>query len=208
MSRTMQRTVYGAVLVCAIVVSGCGDYAREGSGPAVASVALLEGASGAEPTRFGTTLSSDVLTLVEKDENGVKVKVPTIFSDSGRVTMTLTMKNPTGPAPTAMTDVTFNRYRVVYRRADGRNVPGVDVPHPIDSAATFTVRAGTNTTAGFEIVRHTAKQEPPLRTLLTNSSTLISTIADVTFYGQDRVGNDVSATGSMGITFGDFGDPD
>jgi hypothetical protein len=208
MSRTMQRMVYGAVLAGAVVGAGCGDYARDGSGPALASVALMEGAPGAEPTRFGTTLSSDVLTLVQKDENGVKVKVPTVFSDAGRVTMTLTMKNPTGPAPTTTTDVTFNRYRVVYRRSDGRNVPGVDVPHPIDSAVTFTVRAGANTTAGFEIVRITAKQEPPLRTLLTNSSTFISTIADITFYGQDRVGNDVSATGSMGITFGDFGDPE
>jgi hypothetical protein len=36
---------------------------------------------------------------------------------------------------------------------------------------------------------------------------MISTIADVTFYGRDQAGNDVSATGSIGIDFGNFGDP-
>ena len=36
---------------------------------------------------------------------------------------------------------------------------------------------------------------------------VISTIAEVTFYGRDQAGNDVSATGSMGVDFGNFGDP-
>jgi hypothetical protein len=30
----------------------------------------------------------------------------------------------------------------------------------------------------------------------------------VTFYGQDHAGNDVAATGNIGITFGNFGDPE
>ena len=92
-------------------------------------------------------------------------------------------------------------------RADGRNTPGVDVPYPFDSSATFTAAAGTPGTVGFEIVRLTAKQEAPLRALITNT-TFIGTVAEVTFYGQDAVGNDVSASGSIGITFGNFGDPD
>jgi len=29
----------------------------------------------------------------------------------------------------------------------------------------------------------------------------------VTFYGRDQAGNDVSATGSIGIVFGNFADP-
>lgn len=106
-----------------------------------------------------------------------------------------------------MNIVTFTRYRVVYVRADGRNTPGVDVPYPFDSSATFTAVPGTPGTVGFEIVRLTAKQEAPLRALITNP-TFIGTVAEVTFYGQDAVGNDVSATGSIGITFGNFGDPD
>ena len=101
--------------------------------------------------------------------------------------------------------MTISRYRVVYRRTDGHNTPGVDVPFPFDSAITFTVTADGGST-GFNLVRHSAKQEAPLASLAFNPD-LINTIADVTFYGQDQAGNDVSATGSIGIDFGNFGDP-
>lgn len=224
----MLRPIHRTALVVgmagtAVLGAGCGEFVRQGRGPVQAIVTTLEGAPGAEPDKFGGTLSSDVLTLVKKDENGVKIKVPTIFSDVGRVTITLALKNPGAPgspvAPTAMNDVTFTRYRVVYVRADGRNQPGVDVPYAFDSAATFTARVGAPVTAGFELVRLISKEEAPLRALCasfpfcgatptTQNTALITTIADVTFYGQDRAGNDVSAGGSIGITFGDFGDPE
>jgi hypothetical protein len=34
----------------------------------------------------------------------------------------------------------------------------------------------------------------------------LNLIADVTFYGKDMHNNDISATGSIGITFANFGD--
>ena len=36
----------------------------------------------------------------------------------------------------------------------------------------------------------------------------ITTIAKVTFYGKDHAGNEVAAVGQIGITFGNFGDPE
>jgi hypothetical protein len=54
-------------------------------------------------------------------------------------------------------------------------------------------------------VRHAAKEESPL-VQLQSSPTIITTIAEVTFYGTDRVGNDVSVTGSIQVDFGNFGD--
>ena len=108
-------------------------------------------------------------------------------------------------APSELNWVTVTRYRVVYRRTDGRNTPGVDVPFPFDSAVTVTV-TGDGGSAGFQLVRTSAKQEAPLRPLVNNPD-IISTIADVTFYGRDQAGNDVSVTGSIGIDFGNFGDP-
>ena len=230
MFRTTYRTLAAGV-ACAAALAGCSETIREGDGPVQAMVTSLEAAPGAEPNKFGGTLSSDVLTLVKKDDNGVKVKVPTIFNDIGRVVVSVVLKNPGVPgsptSPTAMNDVTFTRYRVVYVRADGRNRPGVDVPYPFDSAATFTARVGTPATASFEIVRIIAKEEAPVRALCSSfpfcgsapigntptsplpaATAFITTIADVTFYGQDRAGNDVSAGGSIGITFGDFGDPE
>ena len=218
MSRTTFRTL-AAAAGCAAALSGCSETIREGNGPVQAIVTSLEAAPGAEPNKFGGTLSSDVLTLVKKDENGVKIKVPTIFNDIARVVVTAALKNPGVPgsptAPTAMNDVTFTRYRVVYTRADGRNTPGVDVPYPFDSGVTFTARPGTPGQASFELVRNIAKEEAPLRSLcssppscLSISNTFITTIADVTFYGQDRTGSDVTAHAAIGITFGDFGDPE
>jgi hypothetical protein len=36
----------------------------------------------------------------------------------------------------------------------------------------------------------------------------ISTIARITFYGQDQAGHEVSATGQISVNFADWGDPD
>ena len=147
----MLRPIHRTALVVgmagtAVLGAGCGEFVRQGQGPMLAIVTTLEGASGAEPNRFGGTLGSDVLTLVKKDENGVKVKVPTVFyrhragqhhrdaQGSGHGDLALEAE--------PMNVVTFSRYRVVYRRADGRNTPGVDVPYPFDSSATFTAAPG------------------------------------------------------------------
>jgi hypothetical protein len=191
--------------------AGCGDVSRNGRAPAMPVISVLEAASGAEPDEFGTVLSSDVETLIEETINGEDVLIPTIFSDNGRATMRLQLRDPGIPgvpaAPSGMNEVTFTRYRVTYRRADGRNTPGVDVPYPFDSAVTFTVPADGTITAGFVLVRHTAKEEPPLRGLVANS-VIISTIAEVTFFGRDQAGNEVIATGNIGVFFGNFGDPE
>ena len=90
MSRTTYRT-WAAAVACAAALSGCSETIREGNGPVQAMVTSLEAAPGAEPTRFGGTLSSDVLTVVKKDLNGVKIQVPTIFSDAGRVVVSLAL---------------------------------------------------------------------------------------------------------------------
>ena len=103
--------------------------------------------------------------------------------------------------------VTITRYRVEFSRADGHNVPGVDVPYAFDSAVTFTVSPGASAKMGFELVRHVSKQEAPLLALKT-SHNIISTLATVTFYGTDQAGNVVNAVGSIGISFGNFADPE
>jgi hypothetical protein len=92
---------------------------------------------------------------------------------------------------------------VTYRRSDGRNTPGVDVPFPIDSAVTVTIDAGSSANVGVELVRHNQKREPPLA-VLGFDVTKLSVIADVTFIGRDQAGNEVIGTGSIGITFGNF----
>jgi hypothetical protein len=128
----------------------------------------------------------------------------TTFNDNGVVTMRAILKDNTQVA-SVINDVTFERYRVTFVRADGRNVAGVDVPYPFDGAINFTVRVtGEEFERGFLLVRHQAKAESPLREL-TQSAFLLSVIAQIDFYGRDGAGRTIQVTGYMNVTFGDFG---
>jgi hypothetical protein len=191
-----------AVAVAALAGASCGEVARTGQSPAFLIITSLEGASGADE-EFGTTLLSDVQTIVDD--------VPTFFNDLGQVAFRLALKNPGLPVgslgPSELNSITINRYRVVYRRTDGRNTPGVDVPYAFDGAFTVTVSADGGS-GGFDLVRHQAKLEAPLRNLVgLGGGLILGTIAEVTFYGRDQAGNEVMATGNISINFGDFGDP-
>ena len=207
----MQRTGIGSVALLALLSSGCGDLVRQGRSPVQLVINKLEASSGATPGEFGGTLNSDVETLVERDVNGETVRVPTIFNDAAQVVMSLILKDQgqagIGATPSPTNAVTITRYRVSFRRTDGRNTPGVDVPFAFDSGVTFTVPPDGTVEAGFELVRHTAKQESPLAALRRQRD-MISTITEITFFGRDLAGNDISVSGTIGVTFGDFGDPD
>lgn len=207
----MRKVVWGlapraAILAVALGTASCtGELTRQGQAASYLVVNELVAASGAEPDDFEGTLYSDVVTLVEVDS----VKVATVYADSGRVTFTLALKDP-GPSgavatPTPNNYITITRYHVRYTRADGRNTPGVDVPHPFDGAMAVTVGTGSETQT-FEIVRHVAKREAPLAALA-NNAVIIGMIAEVTFYGRDQTGREVSAAASILVQFGNFGDP-
>jgi hypothetical protein len=203
-----------AGLLSALVapVVGCGTVATSGESSSYLIVQSLQGASGAEPDKLSSTLSSDVLTLVKRQVGGQQVLIPTIYEDMGRVIFRLGMKNP-GTAdnptkPSSANFITVNRYRVNYIRTDGRNTPGVDVPYGFDSAMTATVTADV-ITADLSLVRIQAKQESPLRPLVgAGGAIAISTIAEVTFYGADQAGREVSVTGRIAVNFADWGDPE
>lgn len=183
----------------ASLTAGCGEFIRGDRAPVTVIIRELIAGEGASPQSFASTLRSDV-----RRTNG------TIFDDMGRVTMSLILKDPGVPGitnvPSPINEVTITRYRVSFRRSDGRNTAGVDVPFPFESAATFTVPAAGTVSATFELIRHTSKAEAPLAGLA-GGLVIISTIADVTFYGRDQAGNTVTATGSLGVLFGDFTDP-
>ena len=203
-------TLSGVVAVSA-AIAGCGEFVRDGKSPARLVIMSLQGASGAEPDEVGTVVHSDVLTMVTEGGGCSNDNpCPTIFGDPGLVELQLQLRDigaPTSPnSPSPLNAVTVSRYHVEYRRSDGRNTPGLDVPYAFDGAATFTVPAAGSAAAGFTLVREVAKREAPLATLV-SGGTLITTIANVTFYGRDQAGNDVSVTGSIEITFGNFGDP-
>jgi len=196
-----------AVAACALFGASCADMARTGSGPAYLIMESVAASAGAGTT-FTSNLLSDVQTLVDVTVGGTTVKQPTIFNDLGQATIRAEMKNTVTPtAPTALNSITITRYRVRYRRSDGRNTEGVDVPYGFDGGTTATIPVGTSVKVNFDLVRHQAKLEKPLITLTGGGGfVFISTIAEVTFYGRDQAGNEVSITGSIDVQFGDFGD--
>jgi len=184
----------GLAVLAVTVCAGCAAVGRPGEASSYLIVESFLAASGAEPGSFTGTLASDVLTN------------NTVYADPGEVVFALAMKNPDAPSSPA-NYITVRRYRVVFRRTDGRNVPGVDVPFGFDGAVTQTIGA-SGAAVTFTLVRIQAKMEAPLLALVGGGGAIaISTIAEVTFYGTDQAGRDVIATANISVNFADWGDP-
>lgn len=198
LQRAGRKAVWGAAvrlvvaLGCAAALTSCGQAVRQGQGNSYLILTSLTGASGPTGT-FTSQLLSDVLDEVDGQ--------PTVFNDPGQATFQLAMKDQL-TSPSTVNAITLTQYRVEYLRTDGRNVQGVDVPYTIDGPLAATVTGSS--TVSFTLVRHTAKQEAPLRTLRSGASPL-TVIARVTFFGADQTGRGVSVTGQMEITFSNFG---
>jgi hypothetical protein len=212
MRASFRPVIAGAAVVVLLAGSvSCGNVTDQGKAPVTVVVDLVEAASGADPGSMGGFLLSDVQTLVEQNVDGETVLVPVIFNDVARATMRLIAKDAGNGqnvlAPTSFNAVTINRYHITFIRADGRNTPGVDVPFAVDGAVTATLTQ-TPSVVPFEIVRHQAKLEQPLRSLASFGGRLfISTIAEITFYGTDQVGNAVQAKAMISVSFSDYADP-
>jgi len=196
------------LVLAAVAAAGvsCGSVVRDGTSSVYLVIDQLQASRNGTGTPTGF-LTSDVITNVTTPAPcSTLTPCPTVFDDPGTVVLRLVPKDisPT-TAPTTNNEVTINRVHIEYLRADGRNTPGVDVPFPFDGAVTGTVPATGSATLVFELVRHAAKEESPLMQLRT-SSAVLTTIAHVTFYGQDRVGNIVSVTGLIQVNFANFGD--
>ena len=211
-----RRVVHGArtvVLFACLTPSGCTRAQTSSESSSYAVIDDMTAASGAEPTKFAGTLASDVLTVVKKNENGREVPVPTIYSDAVRASFHLELRDPgTADKPTTPSPangITFTRYHVNYVRADGRNVPGTDVPYPFDGGLTVSLVGGSTAVGQVTVVRAQAKNEAPLKALVGGGGQgFISVIAEITFYGTDQAGRAISVMGRLDIDFADWGDPD
>lgn len=187
--------------ILAVTSVSCGELTRQGTASSYLIVDSLEAASGANNGAFAGDLESDVVTVVDG--------AGTVLQDLGRVTFSLGLKDPGPPgapnSPSPNNTITVNRYRVRYIRSDGRNTPGADVPYAFDGA--FTVTVSDRSSATFALVRAQAKAEAPLAALA-NNRVIISTIAEITFYGRDQTGRDVSTTARINVHFGNWADPE
>lgn len=129
-----------------------------------------------------------------------------VVNDDATVTMRAQVKDQGRGVDSFINAITFDRYRVTFVRSDNRNTPGVDVPYPFDGIANFRVTPdGNQVDHLFVVVRHQAKLESPLRELSVNGAGLIiSTIAEVEFFGRDGAGRALTAKGFVSVNFADF----
>ena len=202
MSTRTYLTSFGRLALAAafaMTASACGgDLLRTGRSPVFL---VVDSIAGIDVTG---TEAADLRSDVRDDTGGV-------FNDNVRVTVRSVEKNPNAVA-TQINAVTLTRYHVEYKRTDGRNTPGVDVPFGFDGGLSLTLNPGNAGDAIFEVVRHQAKLEPPLKNLDGFSTAgrslsglgFLSTIAEITIYGRDQNGNELSVTARLDVHFGDF----
>lgn len=211
--REATRCAAAALVAALLALGACTKAQREGRSSVIAVLDQLSAAAGVAPDQFGGSLSSDVQTYVKKNIDSQQVCVPTVFEDTARATFHLALKDP-GSAdlptiPSSANTITFTRYHVEYRRADGRATPGVDVPYGFDGGLTVTLVGSGVSIGQLIVVRVQAKEEAPLKALIGGGGAhTISTIAEVTFYGTDQAGRAIVAAGFINVDFSDWADPD
>jgi hypothetical protein len=187
-SRVKVAVALAVSLAALMAMSSCSDAIRTGQSP---SYMILQSLTG--PNNSGT-VQSDVVS-----DTG------SVVQDNGAATIQVALKDPSATTPTAVNSITIYQYHVEYTRTDGHNVQGVDVPYAFDSGVTQTIAAGGSGSVPFTLVRIQAKLEAPLAALAGHrGQQVISTIAQVTFYGQDQNGRDVTVSGNIEVDFADW----
>ena len=193
--RAASRWIAGGIVILTLAAASACGQVNTGRSPSYLLIdSMLAAPGGRGSGTLSNTLQSDVLT-----DGG-------IYEDFGSVILRVELKDATSPSgPT--NSVTVTRYHVSFRRSDGRNTQGVDVPYAFDGGATATITAGGTQPLRFVLVRAQAKTESPLAALRGGGGSIfISALADVTFYGQDQNGNQIAVTGTISVNFADWAD--
>lgn len=191
LSSTLARLA--ATAACLIATVSCGgELLRTGRAPVYLMVTSVSaGPQGGDQSSF---LLSDVLT-----GGGV-------VNDNVAVGLRIEPKNPSATTA-AINSVTMTRYTVEFKRTDGRNRAGIDVPFGFSGVLSQSIQVGETQEVSFELVRHQAKREPPLANMANAGGLrLLSTYAEITLYGRDQNGNELMATALIDVHFGDFAD--
>ena len=172
--------------------SGCTpDFAADNQSNVILRFVEMEAESGAD-NELGAFLNSDVRP---------------IFNDNVSITLEALPKNPNFELEAPLESVLVTRYEVNYRRSDGLNREGVDVPYRITGGLSTLVPFNDTADVVFVVVRHQAKFEPPLTNLAGAANPVVLTmVAEITLHGQTTSGRAVSARGFLTINFADFAD--
>jgi hypothetical protein len=199
----------GVAFAAGLLLTGCAaDFTRNDQSDVILRVAAIAGTSG------GTGSGSGIGSVLLSD-------VSPIFNDNAEITLDVITKSPrTDQVTSTYNAVELSRYEIVYVRSDGRNVEGVDVPFRISGPLALTIPPGGRGAVSIVVVRHAAKEEPPLKNLtgffvaapqkgaaiISSGENVITVTAQITVYGSTTSGRVVSASGGLQISFADFAD--
>jgi hypothetical protein len=180
-----------------LALAGCTpDFARENEANVVLVVTSVEATAGGEG-EGGAFLLSDVI-----DTKGGN------FNDNVVISLRSVPKNQSpagGLAPSEFESVNIERYEISYRRSDGRNEPGLDVPYRITGNITQFIPAGGEGEVAIIVVRHSQTDEPPLLNIANGGGAeILTAFADIVLHGHTISGKGVTARATLQITFGNF----
>lgn len=195
-------TLLALVLGGTLLSFGCtADFAEQSEADVILRITDVVGQPGSDDQEDGNPLFSDVCCA--------------IINDSALLTLDVIPKNP-NPSQiiSPFNDVQLERYEVRFRRSDGRNQEGVDVPFSISAGLQGIVPVNGTGQAIVVVVRHQAKLEPPLRNLhgvfLTNGTFsfggagILTTTAEITVHGRTTSGKAMSTRTFLEVVFADF----
>lgn len=182
------------IVAGALALASCTpDFVKQNDSSVIIRVRSVEATAGGEG-QGGAFLLSDV-----HDTKGGN------FNDNVSVTVENLPKNSNVAELGRFNDVLLEQYDIRYIRSDGRAVEGVDVPYRITGQLSALVLVNGTTAVAFVVVRHQAKDEPPLVNMKGNAGAQILTVfAHITLYGHTTSGKAVQTTATLSITFGDF----
>jgi hypothetical protein len=179
------------VALFALAHGGCtAEFAEDSQATVILRILEMEAEAGDDP-QPSAFLNSDVRP---------------IFNDNVTITVEALPKNPNVAVDAFHEDVLVQRYEVNYRRSDGQNREGIDVPYRITGGVSTLVPYGDDAEVVFVVVRHQAKFEPPLTNLAGPGGVVLTVVAEITLHGQTTSGRAVTARGFLTINFADFSD--
>jgi hypothetical protein len=103
---------------------------------------------------------------------------------------------------TAYYNVLIDQIDVQFKRTDGRNVEGVDVPYSFTQPLSYLVPLNGTAEIPFMLIRHVAKLETPLLALreFPNQAKVLQLVGVVTAHGKDLGGHRVApVTGYVSV---------
>ena len=193
----MKLKVLGLIIVV-LLLAGCVAKENDSTSGSFLVINSLTG-NDLEGNEGSTTVFSDV------DVAG------SIFNDNGVAAVTALIYDPLTTADLSyFQNVVVDQIDVEFRRTDGRNVEGVDVPYRFTQPMNWLVAVDATEEIPFVVIRHVAKLEAPLLALREAPSQgfVLQLVAKVTVYGKDLGGHRLApVSGYLSVWCSNFADP-